>query len=217
MDIISMAQHARPKPSGQMELLRAQFTALSSVVKMMPSSSRSLPKSSGLVSVTCLPSDVLMVLLPSYFRIPDGQRQISTEDTEFAEDTEKSKSCCGAGGSEFEVEVGGGDGAHAAKIGHDGAGPERGDFAGIFVLIPTVAAAGLPDGAGHAAVDLVDEGLLHFLADFEDPLLPALHKFQAIHGVADLGFNHQDHGIVAQASVRAEQYKQIGKSAYGDA
>src|SRR2546421_5863134 len=92
MDIISMAQHARPKPSGQMELLRAQFTALSSVVKMMPSSSRSLPKSSGLVSVTCLPSDVLMVLLPSYFRIPDGQRQISTEDTEFAEDTEKSKS-----------------------------------------------------------------------------------------------------------------------------
>ena len=31
MDIISMAQQARPKPSGQMELLRAQFTALSSV------------------------------------------------------------------------------------------------------------------------------------------------------------------------------------------
>src|SRR5579862_7468831 len=60
MDIISMAQQARPKPRGQMELLRAQFTALSSVVKIMPSSSRSLPKSSGLVSVTCLPRDVLM-------------------------------------------------------------------------------------------------------------------------------------------------------------
>src|SRR5437773_9763183 len=30
MDIISMAQQARPKPSGQMELLRAQFTALRS-------------------------------------------------------------------------------------------------------------------------------------------------------------------------------------------
>src|SRR5437588_11427782 len=61
MDIISMAQQARPKPSGQMELLRAQFTALSSVVKIMPSSSSSLPKSSGLVSVTCLPRDTLIV------------------------------------------------------------------------------------------------------------------------------------------------------------
>src|SRR6202011_1118816 len=34
MDIISMAQHAKPKPSGQMELLRAQFTALSSWAKI---------------------------------------------------------------------------------------------------------------------------------------------------------------------------------------
>src|SRR5271170_5889324 len=61
IDIISIAQQARPKPSGQMELRRAQFTALSSVVKMMPSSSSSLPKSSGLESVTCLPRDVLMM------------------------------------------------------------------------------------------------------------------------------------------------------------
>src|SRR5215475_8490931 len=60
MDIISMAQQARPNPRGQMELLRAQFTALSSVVKIMPSSSSSLPKSSGRVSVTCLPRVVLM-------------------------------------------------------------------------------------------------------------------------------------------------------------
>src|SRR6267143_3329015 len=60
MDIISIAQQARPKPSGHMELLRAQFTALSRVVKMMPSSARRFPKSSGFVSVTCLPSDVLI-------------------------------------------------------------------------------------------------------------------------------------------------------------
>src|SRR2546423_11224565 len=60
MDIMSIAQQAKPKPSGQMELLRAQFTALSSVVKMMPSSSRRSPKSSGLVSVTCLPRDTLI-------------------------------------------------------------------------------------------------------------------------------------------------------------
>src|SRR5580692_5679484 len=61
IDIISMAQQARPNPSGQMELRRAQFTALSSVVKIMPSSSRSLPKSSGLERVACLPRDVLIV------------------------------------------------------------------------------------------------------------------------------------------------------------
>src|SRR5260370_8362208 len=80
MDIISMAQQASPKPSGQMELLRAQFTALSSVVKMMPSSSRSLPKSPGLVSVTCLPSEVLMVFCLKYFRTGKGWRQIRMGD-----------------------------------------------------------------------------------------------------------------------------------------
>jgi hypothetical protein len=60
IDIISIAQHANPNPSGQIELFRAQFTALSSVVKIIPSSSSSFPKSSGLLSVTCFPSDVLM-------------------------------------------------------------------------------------------------------------------------------------------------------------
>src|SRR5438105_2553224 len=37
MAIISMAQQARPNVMGQMELLRTQFTALSSVVRMRPS------------------------------------------------------------------------------------------------------------------------------------------------------------------------------------
>jgi len=37
MDIISMAQQASPKVMGQMEFLRAQFTALSSVVSTIPS------------------------------------------------------------------------------------------------------------------------------------------------------------------------------------
>src|SRR5882672_6497128 len=74
MDIISIAQQAKPKPSGQIELRRAQFTALSSVVKIMPSSSSSLPKSSGLVSVTCLPNDVLM-FPQSYFGTDPLPRQ----------------------------------------------------------------------------------------------------------------------------------------------
>src|ERR1700740_973852 len=76
MDIISMAQQAKPKPSGHMELLRAQFTALSRVVKMMPSSSRRLPKSSGLARVTCLPREMLMVFCLSHFRTAKRARQM---------------------------------------------------------------------------------------------------------------------------------------------
>src|SRR5712692_3496853 len=60
MDIISMAQQARPNPSGHSDFLRAQFTALSSCVKMMPSSASSFPRSSGRSSVTFLPNDVLI-------------------------------------------------------------------------------------------------------------------------------------------------------------
>src|SRR5260370_19745024 len=75
MDIISIAQHARPSPSVQIELLRAQFTALSSVVKMMPSSSSNLPKSSGLVSVTCLPNDVLIDPRLHHFRTRRSPKQ----------------------------------------------------------------------------------------------------------------------------------------------
>ena len=37
IDIISMAQQARPNVMGQMEFLRAQLTALSSVVRTIPS------------------------------------------------------------------------------------------------------------------------------------------------------------------------------------
>ncbi len=37
IDIISMAQQASPNVIGQMEFLRAQLTALSSVVNTMPS------------------------------------------------------------------------------------------------------------------------------------------------------------------------------------
>src|SRR5215469_17204274 len=37
IDIISIAQHARPNDMGQIEFLRAQLMALSSVVRMRPS------------------------------------------------------------------------------------------------------------------------------------------------------------------------------------
>src|SRR5260370_35921225 len=106
---------------------------------------------------------------------------------------------------------------HAAEIRDDGAGPEGGDFAGLLVLIPTVAAAGLPDGARHAAIDFFDEGLLDFGTDFQEALLPAVHEFQAIHGVANLRFEHENDGIVAQSSVRSEEYGAIWEAIEGNA
>ncbi len=50
IDIISIAQQARPKAIGQMELLRIQFTAESRVVRTMPSGAAS-PKVSSLTTL----------------------------------------------------------------------------------------------------------------------------------------------------------------------
>src|SRR6266446_2496265 len=111
--------------------------------------------------------------------------------------------------SSFQFVVGRRNGAGAAEVGDDGAGPEGGDFAGNLILIPTVAAAGLPDGAGHAAVNFLDEGLLNFRTDFQDALLPAFHQLHAINGVTNLGFDHENDGIVAQSGVGAEKHEEI--------
>ena len=46
IDIISIAQQAKPKVMGQIEFLRTQFTALSSVVSTTPSCSALPPKAS---------------------------------------------------------------------------------------------------------------------------------------------------------------------------
>src|SRR5260370_32131325 len=119
--------------------------------------------------------------------------------------------------SGFQFVVGGGDGARAAKVGDDGAGPQRGDFAGALVLIPAVAAARLPHGAAHATVNFLDEALLSFRENLDYALFAALHELQALHGVTDLGFDHQDDGIVAESGVRTKQHKEIGKTGNGDA
>ena len=83
-----------------------------------------------------------------------------------------------------------GNGAGAAEVGDYGAGPEGSDFTGDLVLIPTVAAAGLPNGSSEAAVDVSDKLLLRFLANFEDVAFGALHELQAAHDIADLSFDH---------------------------
>src|ERR1700733_2756710 len=73
MDIISIAQHAKPNDSGQTELLRAQLIALSSCVKITPSSVRNLPTSSGVSSVTLCPS---VVAILNYSQTPFSHRRI---------------------------------------------------------------------------------------------------------------------------------------------
>src|SRR5882724_5157075 len=118
--------------------------------------------------------------------------------------------------SRFQLVVGRRDRAGAAKVGDDGARPQGGDFAGVLVLIPALAAAGLPDSAAHAAVNLFDKALLGLRADFDHALLAALHEFQALHRVAHLGFNHKHNGIVAQPGIGPEEYKEIGKSRNSD-
>src|SRR5579859_7935902 len=53
MAIISMAQQAKPKVMGQMELLRHQFTAQSSEVKMIPSGGCSPKATSRILVISC--------------------------------------------------------------------------------------------------------------------------------------------------------------------
>ncbi len=66
-------------------------------------------------------------------------------------------------------------------------------------------------------MDLRDKLLLRFLADFEDVSLAALHECEAAHHVANLRFDHQHDGIVAEPGVGSEKQEKVGKAAYGDA
>src|SRR5579859_4302268 len=83
MAIISMAQQAKPKVMGQMELLRHQFTAQSSEVKMIPSGGCSPKATSRILVISCsLPtvfskrSSPFMLLLYSERR---GRFQFETQ------------------------------------------------------------------------------------------------------------------------------------------
>src|SRR5580704_4855349 len=69
IDIISIAQHARPNDIGQIELRRAQFTTLSSDANRIPSSFRKFASCPGCSSVTPFASSTDMasgVLLETF-------------------------------------------------------------------------------------------------------------------------------------------------------
>jgi hypothetical protein len=65
MDIISIAQQAKPKDMGQMELRRAQLTTLSSDENRIPSFRRKFSSSPGFSRVTPLASSTAIVAIDS--------------------------------------------------------------------------------------------------------------------------------------------------------
>src|SRR6266571_664400 len=229
MDIISMAQQARPKPSGQMELLRAQFTALSRLVKIMPSSWSRLPKSSGLVSLTCLPRDVLMVPRVFHFRTALWRIQMRgfsrTDVREANRDLETPRrkrfvyggSVSSSGRQGPQIVFGSSDGTHGAHVIDHRPGPERGVLTRLRVLIPTAAATGLPHRPAHSVANVCGEMFLRFRAHFHHGDVAAAHQLEAIDDVIDLGFDHENHAIVPQTGVGSEENEEIWKAADGDA
>src|SRR5580658_4013871 len=70
MDIISIAQQARPKDIGQIELRRAQFTTLSSDASKIPSSFRKFASCPGASSVTPFAISIAMIPLDPLHRTP---------------------------------------------------------------------------------------------------------------------------------------------------
>src|SRR5689334_6049750 len=56
-----------------------------------------------------------------------------------------------------QIIFGEGNEAHVAHVTDHRTGPQRGVLAGTRVLIPTAAAAGLPNGARHVVVEVGDE------------------------------------------------------------
>src|SRR2546429_83815 len=107
--------------------------------------------------------------------------------------------------------------AHLAHVIDDGAGPQRGVLAGVRVLVPAAAAAGLPNRARHVVAKIGGEMLLRFGTNLHGADVSFAHEPQAFDHVADLRLDHEHDGIVAQAGVGAEENEEIGEAADADA
>ena len=89
-------------------------------------------------------------------------------------------------------------------------------FAGILILIPTAAAACLPDGSRQTPIKAGHEIFQTSFAQAQCALTASAQQFEAPDDVLHLRFYHDHHGIVPQAGVRAEQ-QEIGETRGGDA
>src|SRR5262249_19616152 len=82
--------------------------------------------------------------------------------------------------------------------------------------VPAAAAAGVPYRLGQLALQLVVEAVLR-LPGRSQPLRTHLVAFRdRIGDVADLRFDHEHHGVVAQSGIRAQQEEQVGHVGDGD-
>ena len=87
--------------------------------------------------------------------------------------------------------------------------PERG-VATIGIEIPTFAPRG-PDGALHPLLHFCIECFLNLGSHLYDPQVSPIHRAHAVQDVVELRLDHEDHGIVPQASVWTYEQEQIGK------
>ena len=80
----------------------------------------------------------------------------------------------------------------------------------IGIEIPTFAPRG-PDGALHPLLHFCIECFLNLGSHLYDPQVSPIHRAQAVQDVVELRLDHEDHGIVPQASVWTYEQEQIGK------
>ena len=80
----------------------------------------------------------------------------------------------------------------------------------IGIEIPTLTPRG-PDGALHPLLHFSIECFLNLWSYLDYPQVSPIHRAQAVQYVVQLGLDHEDHGIVTQASIWTNEQEQIGK------
>src|SRR6266704_6405584 len=80
----------------------------------------------------------------------------------------------------------------------------------VGIKVPTDAPGG-PDSVLHPLLHLRIECLLNLGPHLGGPHVPPLHCAQAVQDIRDLRLDHEDHRIVTQASVWADEQEQIRK------
>src|SRR5260221_1221835 len=84
----------------------------------------------------------------------------------------------------------------------------------VGIEVPACTPRG-PDGAPHPLLHLLIERLLDLGPHLNGRQLAPVHQAQTVEDVIDLRLDHEDHRIVTQAGVWADEQEQIGKPRNG--
>ena len=93
--------------------------------------------------------------------------------------------------------------------------PKR-KISAAILLIPAHA-AGLPNGSAEHLLNLLIKALLHLILHHNGLGLGFFNKLHHLQNVFHLRFNHENHGIMRQHGVWAQQLEQVGKAFGADA